>query len=321
MSEAIWVVAEHYGGQLRSGTPELATAARKLGGPVVAVLCASADGEAMAQQLGTQVDHVLLLQHEELRVYGPDSYVQAILPLVAERKPRALLLQHSSTGRDLGPLLAARLGSGLLTDCLDLEWQEGLIGTRSVYGRKLIVRERAASEEPHLATLQSGAFAATDTGSHGQIEQLTPKIQTEGLRSRVVDFVEAEVGEEDIAAAEVVIAGGRGLGDKEKFAIVQELADAIGGVMAASRPVVDMGWVPHDRQVGSSGRTVRPRLYIAVGISGAIQHIVGMRESDVIVAINKDAQAPIFEYAHYGIVEDLFKVVPALIEKLKQRPR
>ncbi len=315
MSRSIWFVAEHQDDQLHRGAAELAGAARAIGDETVAVVCA-APGGTVPQQVAPFVDRVLVVDDPALDPYTAGLWAQAIVALAKAQEPAAILLPHAPLGRDLAPVLAARLGAGLMTDCLELEWNEGLVGTRSVLRRKLVARERVATPIA-LATCQRGAFAAAPPQEAGAIEAVASSLDASTVRTRFVAMERAEVGEENITEADVVVAGGRGLGDAEKFGLVQELADVLGGVMGASRPVVDQGWVAHDRQIGSSGITVRPKLYFALGISGAVQHVVGMRESDVIVAINKDPQAPIFEYAHYGIAEDLFKVVPALIEALK----
>ena len=315
MSRSIWFVAEHQNGELHRGAAELATAARGVGDEVVAVVCC-APGSPVPEQAAAHADRVLVASDSALDGYTAGLWAQAIVGLAQAHHPAAILLPHAPLGRDLAPLLAARLETGLVTDCVGLEWEEGLVGSRSVHRRKLIARERVVAE-PAIATCQRGAFAAAEAGSGGSIEAADVTVDAGAARTRLLNYEQAERGEGDITEAEVVVAGGRGLGDAEKFALVQELADVLGGAMGASRPVVDQGWVPHDRQIGSSGIMVRPKLYIALGISGAVQHIVGMRESDVIVAINKDAQAPIFEFAHYGIADDLFKVVPAMIAALK----
>lgn len=315
MSRSIWFVAEHQDDQLNRGAAELASAARAVGDETVAVVCA-APGSTVAQQVALFADRVFVMEDAALDPYTPGSWAQAIVALAKEHGPAAILLPHAPLGRDLAPVLAARLEAGLMTDCLELEWEDGLVGTRSIFRRKLVARERVATSIA-VATCQRGAFNAVVAGEPGAIETAGVSVDASAARVRFVAMERAEVGEEDITEADIVVAGGRGLGDAEKFGIVQELANALGGVMGASRPVVDQGWVAHDRQIGSSGITVRPKLYFALGISGAVQHVVGMRESDVIVAINKDPQAPIFGYAHYGIAEDLFKVVPALIEALK----
>lgn len=316
MNRSAWIIAEHQEGQLHRGAAELATAARAVGDETVAVVCAGV-GSEVAAQVAPFVDRVLLVEDEALAGYTAGGYTHAIVALANAHSPAAILLSHAPLGRDLGPILAARLATGMISDCLALEWEDGLVGTRSVYRRKLVSRERVLAAGPAIATVQRGAFLAASPADAAPVERADGALQGFSARTRLVSIDHAAPSEDDITDAKIVVAGGRGLGDAGQFPLVQELAKAIGGVMAASRPVVDQGWVPHDRQVGSSGRTVRPQLYVAVGVSGAIQHIVGMRESDVIVAINKDAQAPIFEYAHYGIVDDLFKVVPALIEALQ----
>jgi len=315
MSRSIWFVAEYQDDQLHRGAAELAGAARAVGDEVVAVVCA-APGGTVSEQVAPFVDRVLLVEDAALDPYTVGLWAQAIVALAKEHEPAAILLPHAPLGRDLAPVLAARLQAGLMTDCLELEWDDGLVGTRSVLRRKLVAREKVATPLA-LATCQRGAFNSAAAGAPGAIEAAEVSIDAGATRTRFVAMERAEVGEANITEADVVVAGGRGLGDAEKFKVVQELAEAVGGVMGASRPVVDQGWVAHDRQIGSSGITVRPKLYFALGISGAVQHVVGMRESDVIVAINKDPLAPIFEYAHYGIAEDLFKVVPALLEALK----
>ncbi|NKB89878.1 MAG: electron transfer flavoprotein subunit alpha/FixB family protein [Acidobacteria bacterium] len=314
MSRSIWIVAEHQDDNLHTGAAELAGAARSVGDHVAAVVCCEA-GSTVPAQAAPFVDQVLVIENAALSGYTAGLWAQGIVGLAKESAPAAILLPHAPLGRDLAPLLAARLDAGLLTDCLELQWEEGLVGLRSVHRRKLVSRERVATPIA-IATCQRGAFAASPAGDAAAIETASVAIDDTAARTRLLSMERAEVGEGSITEAEIVVAGGRGLGDAEKFALVQELADAVGGVMGASRPVVDQGWVPHDRQIGSSGVTVRPRLYFALGISGAVQHVVGMRESDVIVAINKDPKAPIFEYAHYGIADDVFKVVPAVIANL-----
>jgi electron transfer flavoprotein alpha subunit len=316
MSRSIWFVAEHHDGELHRGAAELAAAARGLGDEVVAIVCSDADSGVPAQA-APFADRVIVAASPALAGYTAGLWAHAVVTLAKEHGPAAILLPHAPLGRDLAPLLAARLDTGLLTDCTGLEWDEGLVGSRAVYQRKLVTRERVVGDAPAIATCQRGAFGAAEAGEAGAIDITAVEISADDARTRLLSMETAAGGEDDITDAEIVVAGGRGLGDAEKFALVQELADALGGAMGASRPVVDQGWVPHNRQIGSSGITVRPKLYFAIGISGAVQHIVGMRESDVIVAINKDAQAPIFEYAHYGICGDLFKVVPAIVSAVK----
>lgn len=316
MSRSVWFVVEHEEGKIHRGVAELAAAARGVEAEAVAVVCCE-PGSDLPEQAAAQADRVIALEADSLAAYSPDAWAQALVSQATQDAPAAILLPHAPLGRDLAPMLAARLRSGMLSDCIALEWDGGLVGTRSVYRRKLVARERVAGDAPAIATCQRGAFAPAAAGDAAPVDRVAATIDPDGIRSRTLGLEHADRGEADITAAKVVVAGGRGLGDAEKFGLVQDLADALGGVMGASRPVVDQGWVPHNRQIGSSGITVRPKLYFALGISGAVQHVVGMRESDVIVAINKDARAPIFEFAHYGIADDLFQVVPAILEALK----
>ena len=318
MSGEIWCVAEHRDGRLDPDSLQLLAAARKLDRTAVAVVCA-ADAAPVAEQLSGYADRVISIESPELADFTPDGYAQAIVPLAQKRQPAAILTLHSHfLGRDLAPVLASRLGTGLITDCIELEWEQGLVGRRLVYRRKLVAKQRVTTETPHVATCQRGAFVAEEPGGTAEIESVAAEISADAIRWAVKGFEEAESAAGDITEAEVIVAAGRGVGSAENLAAVEELAKLLGGVMAASRPVVDQGWADRALQVGSSGKTVRPRLYIALGISGAIQHVVGMRNSDVIVAVNKDGRAPIFEYADYGIVADLFDILGPLTEAVRE---
>ena len=319
MSVEIWCIAEHRGGVLDADTWQLLGAAKKLGGTAVAVVCA-ADPEPLAEQLATAADKIIALKHEALSDFTPGGYAQAIVPLARERQAGAILMLHSHfLGRDLGPVVASRLTTGLLSDCSELAWDEGLVSWRLVYRRKLVARQKATGATPHIATCQRGAFMPAEPGgSSAPIEVIEATIDLDQRGWKVLGFEEAEVGDEDITEAEVVVVGGRGVGDQETFEALRELAQLLGGVLASTRPVVDQGWAHRGLQVGSSGKTVRPRLYVGMGVSGAIQHVVGMRDSDVIVAINKDSRAPIFEYADYGMVGDLKEILPRLVEQIRE---
>ena len=319
MSREVWCIAEHREARLDPDSLQLLAAARKLEAEAVAVVCA-ADPEPVAAQLAGHADRILVLACDDLADFTPDAYAQAIVALAQERQPAAILTLHSHfLGRDLAPVLASRLQTGLITDCIDVEWRDGLVGRRLVYRRKLVATQKAIGSPPYVATCQRGAFAVEERGGgEASVESLTTSIDTGAVRWKVRSFEEAEAVAGDITEADVVVAAGRGIGSEENLSIVAELAKVLGGALAASRPVVDQGWLSRGLQVGSSGKTVRPRLYLAIGISGAIQHVVGMRDSDVIVAINKDARAPIFEYADYGIVADLFDIVGPLTEAIRE---
>lgn len=313
MSREVWCIMEHRAGRVDPDSLQLFAAARKLDAEAVAIVCA-ADTEALVDQVAGQADRIISLSAPALADFTPDGYAQAIVPLAQERQPAAILTLHSHfLGRDLAPVLASKLGTGLMSDCVDMEWSEGLLGRRLVYRRKLVATQRSTKPGPHLATCQRGAFVARESeGVTAEVETVDAVIDADAIRWTVRGFDEAEVVAGDITEAEVIVAAGRGVGSEENLELVRALAKAIGGALAASRPIVDQGWLPRGLQVGSSGKTVRPRLYLALGISGAIQHVVGMRDSDVIVAINKDPRAPIFEYADYGIVADLNEIIGPL---------
>jgi len=318
VSREVWCIVEHRAGRVDPDSLQLFAAARKLDAAAVAVVCA-ADGAALIDQVAGHADRVISLNDPGLAEFTPDGYAQAIVPLAQERQPAAILTLHSHfLGRDLAPVLASRLGVGLISDCIDMEWSDGLLGRRLVYRRKLVATQRTTTPGPQLATCQRGAFVAAETvGTTAEVETIDAAIDAASIRWTVRGFDEAEVVAGDITEAEVIVAAGRGVGSEENLELVRALAKALGAALAASRPIVDQGWLPRGLQVGSSGKTVRPRLYLALGISGAIQHVVGMRDSDVIVAVNKDARAPIFEYADYGIVADLTEIVGPLTAAIK----
>ncbi len=321
MSREVWCIVEHRAGRVDPDSSQLFAAARKLDGAAVAVICA-ADGAGLVDQVTGHADRIISLNDPGLADFTPDGYAQAIVPLAQERQPAAILTLHSHfLGRDLAPVLASRLGAGLISDCIDMEWSDGLLGRRLVYRRKLVATQRSTTPGPQLATCQRGAFVAAEAaGTIAEVETIDAAVDAAAIRWTVRGFDEAEVVAGDITEAEVIVAAGRGVGSEENLEPVRALAKALGAALAASRPIVDQGWLPRGLQVGSSGKTVRPRLYLALGISGAIQHVVGMRDSDVIVAINKDPRAPIFEYADYGIVADLTEIVgplTAAIEALR----
>lgn len=319
MSRQIWCVIEHRGGTLDPDSLQLLAAARRLEGEAVALICAAQAG-TVVEQVGRHADRLLVFEADELGDFTPDGYAQAIVPAARERAPAVILTLHSHfLGRDLAPVLASRLETGLISDCIDLEWDDGLLGRRLVYRRKLVATQRILAPAPHIATCQRGAFVVPEAAAgEAVVENVETTIDAAAIRWAVRGFDEAEQVAGDITEAEVVVAAGRGIGSQDNLPVIEELAKALGGALAASRPIVDQGWVGRGLQVGSSGKTVRPRLYIALGISGAIQHVVGMRDSDVIVAVNKDPRAPIFEYADYGVVADLLDIVGPLTEAVRQ---
>jgi len=319
VSRDVWCIVEHRDGRVDPDSLQLFAAARKVDGNAVAVICAAA-ADDLAAQVSSHADRVLVLQSDALEKFTPDGYAQALVPQVQERGPAAVLTLHSHwLGRDLAPVLAARLGTGLITDCIELQWDDAVLAQRLVYRRKLVATQRCVGDGPHVFTCQRGAFTAPEGGADAaEVETVAVQVDADAVRWSVGAFDAAEVTAGDITEAEVVVAAGRGVGSEENLEAVKALTSALGGALAASRPIVDNGWLDRGLQVGSSGKTVRPRLYIALGISGAIQHVVGMRDSDVIVAVNKDPRAPIFEYADYGIVADVMEIVTPLTEAIKE---
>jgi electron transfer flavoprotein alpha subunit len=323
----IVVVAEHKDNKLKPITGELLVfaqrVARDFNQPIAAVVLGS-NPDSMAEELKIRkIDRVIAVDHANLADYNPHSYIAALKSIIDKEKPFIVLTGHTTQGMDFAPRLAASLRRPLIAGCVEYEKQgDRLILTRQIFNAKMNMKTGVRGEPPYFATASPGAFPAdeVETGGNAEIEKLSLDVPAP-VRRQVVERVEAQKGKTDLSSAPIIVSGGRGLKQKENFAMITELAEAIGGAVGASRPVVDAEWLPREYQIGSSGQTVSPKLYIAVGISGAIQHLVGMQTSRCIVAINKDPEAPIFKIAHYGIVDDLFKVVPALtkiLQDLKQ---
>jgi electron transfer flavoprotein alpha subunit len=240
--------------------------------------------------------------------------------LLIERKPFLTLIGHTATGMDFAPSLAAHLKMPLATDCIGIELQgETFSLIRQLYGGKINAEVSFIKKAPYMATVRSGAFPVVEKDPlDGEIVPLPSLLAHEGLAKRFLQYVEAAVGEVDITQADILVSVGRGIKGPENIPMMKELADAIGGTLSCSRPVVDKKWLPKACQVGTSGKTVKPKVYIAIGISGAFQHIAGMKGAATVIAINKDPKAPIFGVAQYGIVADLFKIVPVLKDKIKE---
>ena len=318
----ILVVAEQREGALNRASWETIAAAQQAGGAItVAVLGAGA--ASVAQELASAaVEEVLVVDVPGLGDYTADGYTAALQALVGQLTPALVFLPHTYRTRDFAPALAARLGRPLVTDVVAHRPQEdGLVYTRPVFQGKLSADVLPTGPAPHLVTFQIGAFRA-DAVSRGTapagVRTVDVAIDAAAIRQKPeAPFREARQAV-DLSQAERIVAVGRGIKGQEHLQIAEQLALALGAELAASRPICDAGWLPMDRQIGSSGQTVAPRLYVALGISGAIQHLVGMKGARTIVAINKDADAPIFEVADYGIAGDLFEVVPAIIAELNK---
>jgi electron transfer flavoprotein alpha subunit len=323
MSAGVLVIAEQRDGSVSNATWEVVAAAQSLGGAVSAVVPGSRrDAEAGAQALAAaSLVEVIALEHDGLAVYTADGYATALAAFIQSRDPSHVLIAHTYQARDFAPTLATRLDRALVSDCVGLGRADtGVVFTRPMFQGKVVADVVVEGPAPHFASIQIGAFRA-DTVVRGEapapVTTIAASLEASAIRQRPeAPFREAKQTV-DLMQAERIVAAGRGVKAAEHIALVRELAEALGAEVAASRPVCDAGWLPLDRQVGSSGQTVAPRLYVAVGISGAIQHVVGMKGARTVVAINRDADAPIFEIADYGIVGDLFEVVPALIAALK----
>jgi electron transfer flavoprotein alpha subunit len=292
----------------------------ELGEPVRAAVLGNDTAAAAAELAGKKLDGVDAVEHELLAAYTPDGYTSALKQLIAQAQPSVVLFPHTYRVRDFAPKLATAHDRVLVSDVVGHRVEDGsLVLVRQLFQGKLNADVRFLSGPPNFASVQAGSYRAdrVETGS-AKIAGFQPQIGAAEIRTRPLEVFREAQRAVDLGAAEMIVSVGRGIKEAENIPMVEELAKALGAELAASRPICDAGWLPMERQVGSSGQTVAPKLYVAVGISGAIQHLVGMKGSKTIVAINKDPDAPIFELADYGIVGDLFQVVPAIIEELRK---
>ncbi|MHA2378244.1 MAG: FAD-binding protein [Candidatus Thorarchaeota archaeon] len=323
----VWVFCETADGRMRSVAYELVTKGReladKLGEKVVAVLIGH-EVEGLAESLVHQgADKVLLVDDKICGHYTTDAFTIAMTTLIAPRKPAIVLYGATNNGRDLAPRVAARMALGLTADCtgLDIDDERQLVQTRPAFGGNIMAEILCPYTRPQMATVRPNVFKPSDpeASRSGEIEKVEIKIGANQVRTRVIDTVKEVVeGMKSVEEADVVVCSGRGIKDPSNLDLPKELAGLLDAAVGGSRPIVDLGWLPPTQQVGQSGRTISPRLYFALGISGAIQHCAGMSSSDVIVAVNKDSDAPIFELADFGVVGDLFEIVPAIIEEIKR---
>jgi electron transfer flavoprotein alpha subunit len=295
--------------------------ATRLGGPVVALVLGENVSELATEAIRRGADSALVADDPTLKQYRLEPYAAIIARLAREQHPEVLLLGASSAGLELAAYVAARLEVGLAQDCIAVSVQQGKLAvSRPVLAGNLTADIEYGPARPQVATIRRRIFPAAeaDTGRSGAVTSV-PAILSEDEISTRVEGLTADSGKISLTDARIIVSGGRGVGGPDGFAPVQELAETLGGALGASRVAVDSGWIAYPHQVGQTGKTVQPDLYVACGISGAIQHLAGMKTSKVIVAINKDADAPIFKFAHYGIVGDLFEVVPALTREFKAR--
>lgn len=324
----VWIFAEQREGQIMPVTYELLGVGRTLANDLEEELSVFLLGSHMKEKseelLNYDFEKIYLMEDPLLKSYRTHLYTEAIVDLVKLKRPEIILMGATSLGRDLAPRVAARLQTGLTADCTGLEIdkkERNLIQTRPALGGNIMARIISPRHRPQIATVRPKAMRRARPGHNkkGKIIEIKPTFSQNDEAVKIISLIREEKETVDLQEAEIIVSGGRGLGKPENFSLIRKLADLLGGAVGASRATVDAGWIQPYHQVGQTGKTVQPKLYIACGISGAIQHQVGMRSSEVIVAINKDPEAPIFNIATYGIVEDLHKFLPVLIEKLKMR--
>lgn len=323
--KGVWVFAEQREGKLLNVAVELLGEGRKiadkLGVELTAVLLGNKVDDIAEKLVKYGADVVLYAESELLEIYTTDGYTKVITELIKERKPEIMLIGATNIGRDLGPRLSARVHTGLTADCTRLEIDEEdnkLLMTRPAFGGNLMATIVCPDHRPQMSTVRPGVMerAKYDENRKGRIELVDIELTEEDIKAKVENVVKSGKAEVPLEEAKIIVAGGRGLGTKEGFELVEKLAKKLGGVVGASRATVDEGWIEHSHQVGQTGKTVRPKLYIACGISGAIQHLAGMQDAECIIAINKNPDAPIFKIADYGIVGDVTEIIPAMLEAL-----
>ncbi|MGI6317231.1 MAG: electron transfer flavoprotein subunit alpha/FixB family protein [Firmicutes bacterium] len=316
----IFVLAEHRQGELRDISLEMLTKASelapKMGGEAVAVLIGSGV-DSFAEKLAGYSDKVLYIDDPLFADYNSEKYQKVLVELLDSYKPEMVMIGHTTQGVDLAPALAVEKKMPFVADVIEIEHVDGKPRpVRQFYQGKVNADIAFKGDAPYLITFREATLEVPDASKQGKVEKIDSPLKEDIEYRRFIEYVEAEVGEVDITQSEILVAVGRGVREEKNMAMIEELAKAINADICGSRAATDAGWLPHDRQVGTSGKTVKPKLYIAIGISGAFQHLAGMKAAKTIVAINKDPEAPIFTVADFAIVDDLFKVVPKLTEKL-----
>ncbi|MBC2579932.1 electron transfer flavoprotein subunit alpha/FixB family protein [Clostridium sp. DJ247] len=328
--KGVWVFAEQRDGQLQKVSLELLGKGReladKLGVELTALLLGSDVDDIAKELVAYGADKVIYADSPLLKHFTTDGYTKVVCDIANQVKPEIILVGASFIGRDLGPRIAARLATGLTADCTSLDIDpenKNLLATRPAFGGNLMATIVCADHRPQMSTVRPGVFEklAKNETREGEIQKVAAKITDTDIRTKVVEVVKVAKDVLDIGEAKVLVAGGRGVGSKEGFNTLKELAEVLDGTVAGSRAAIENGWLEKDYQVGQTGKTVRPNLYVACGISGAIQHLAGMQDSDYIIAINKDAEAPIMKAADLALVGDYKKIVPELIAQIKELSR
>ncbi|MEW6664849.1 MAG: electron transfer flavoprotein subunit alpha/FixB family protein [Thermodesulfobacteriota bacterium] len=319
----IFVVVEHRQGGVREISFQALRKGhdlcQKLGCPLTAVLLGGKD-EPFVSEITGRADKVIVVEDEGLRHFNADLYVAVLESLIQEFRPLLTLIGHTPWGMDVAPALSVRTGYPVATDCVDILLENGRPKvTRQIYSGKIFQKLSFQEAEGYLVTVRAGAFPSEKVEGHrGEVVKKGVPAGLPAARKQFVAFEDTSAGAVDITQADLLVSIGRGIGEQENVAVVQELAELMGGVLSCSRPVVDKNWLPKYHQVGTSGKSVKPKVYLAFGISGAFQHLAGITGAGTVIAVNKDKKAPIFRVAQFGVVEDLFKVVEALKGKLKK---
>jgi electron transfer flavoprotein alpha subunit len=326
--KGVWVFGEQRNGIVTSVAAELLGEGRKLADTLSAPLSAVLIGAGVEEQAKTLIaqgaDQVYLVDHESLKNYNDESYADIFVQLVKKFKPEIVLMGATTYGRSLAPRVASRLNTGLTADCTGLEIDpetRNLLQTRPAFGGNLMATIICPNHRPQMSTVRPKVMKALEPDASRTGGVIRPNVTiSDNLKIKVLDVVQTLCERVNLTEADIIVSGGRGMGDPKNFALIQELADVLGGAVGASRATVDAGWIDYSHQVGQTGKTVGPKVYFACGISGAIQHLAGMSSSDVIIAINKNPDAPIFKVATFGIVGNVLEVLPELIKEFKAKP-
>lgn len=325
--KGVWVYVEQTGGQARNVGYELLAEGRKLadamGEELAGVIIGSKVASLAKEVFARGADKVYLVEGEEFAHYSTDAYTMTLTDLIHTYKPSVILMGATNDGRDLGPRVACRVGTGLTADCTSLGIDEstGLVAwTRPAFGGNIMATILCPDHRPQMGTVRPNVFkrSVPDYSRTGEVIPVSGKVKAADIRTALLEVIREGTATANLEEAEIIVSGGRGLSKPESFALIEELAGVLGGAVGASRAAVDAGWKPALYQVGQTGKTVGPKVYFACGISGAIQHVAGMSSSDIVIAINKDPDAPIFKIADYGIVGDVMEVIPALIDEIKK---
>ncbi len=326
--QGVWVYIEQFAGKARNVGLELLGEGRKLaaamGQPLAAVVIGEGVGHLAQDMFASGADKVYLVEGAEYKHYSTDAYTTVLTDLINTYKPSVILMGATNDGRDLGPRVACRVGTGLTADCtsLGIDEETGLVAwTRPAFGGNIMATILCPNHRPQMGTVRPNVFKrpVPDESRSGELIRVAGRIKPQDIRTQLIEILSlSDTAACNLEEAQFIVAGGRGMGKPENFVLIEELAAVLGGAVGASRAAVDAGWKPAIHQVGQTGKTVAPKVYIACGISGAIQHLAGMSTSDIIIAINKDADAPIFKSANFGIVGDVLEIVPVLIEEIKK---